>query len=82
MLDVEQRYGRDDALSAARELEALGYGWFEAPLLDVDLAGYRELRRYTALPILPAGNSLLSPQLIETAIDAATVMKIEEGGRR
>jgi L-alanine-DL-glutamate epimerase-like enolase superfamily enzyme len=47
----------------------MSYGWFEAPLLDVDLAGYRELRRYTSLPILPAGNSLLSPQLIETAID-------------
>jgi len=69
MLDVEQRYGRDDALRAASELEAMGYDWFEAPLLDVDLAGYRELRRYTKVGILPAGNTLLSPQLIETALD-------------
>jgi L-alanine-DL-glutamate epimerase-like enolase superfamily enzyme len=68
MLDVEQRYGRDDALRAAVELEALGYDWFEAPLLDVDLAGYRELRRYTKVGILPAGNTLLSPQLIEIAL--------------
>ena len=69
MLDVEQRYQRDDALVAARELEDLDYFWFEAPLLDYDLAGYRELRDYTHVPIIPAGNSVLSPLLIETAID-------------
>lgn len=39
MLDVEQRYTRDQALSAARRLEPLGLTWFEAPLLDSDLEG-------------------------------------------
>jgi L-alanine-DL-glutamate epimerase-like enolase superfamily enzyme len=69
MLDVEQRYERGDALRAAKELEALDYFWFEAPLVDYDLAGYRELRKYVSLPIIPAGNSIITPQLIELAID-------------
>jgi L-alanine-DL-glutamate epimerase-like enolase superfamily enzyme len=59
MLDVEQRYTRDQALAAAKRLEPLGLTWFEAPLLDSDLAGYAELRRHTAVPILPAGNTVL-----------------------
>lgn len=69
MLDVEQRYDRGTALRAAKELEQLEYTWFEAPLPDDDLAGYRELRRHVSLPIIPAGNSILSPHLIELAID-------------
>lgn len=69
MLDVEQRYDRGTALRAAKELEQLDYTWFEAPFPDYDLAGYRELRRYASLPIIPAGNSVLSPHLIELAID-------------
>lgn len=69
MLDVEQRYGRNDALRAALELQDLDYVWFEAPLVDYDLVGYRELRKYVSLPIIPAGNSIVSPQLIEVAID-------------
>ncbi len=69
MLDVEMRYGRADALRAAKELEELDYDWFEAPLIDYDLAGYRELRRYSSVPIIPAGNSIIAPQLIELAID-------------
>jgi L-alanine-DL-glutamate epimerase-like enolase superfamily enzyme len=69
MLDVEQRYDRHDALRTAQELEELGYFWFEAPILDTDLAGYRDLRKYVSLPIIPAGNSVLNPHLIEMAID-------------
>jgi L-alanine-DL-glutamate epimerase-like enolase superfamily enzyme len=59
MLDVEQRYTRDQALGAARRLEPLGLAWFEAPLLDTDLEGYRELGRHTTVPIIPAGNTVL-----------------------
>jgi L-alanine-DL-glutamate epimerase-like enolase superfamily enzyme len=59
MLDVEQRYTRDQALAAAKQLEALDLAWFEAPLLDTDLEGYVELRRHTAVPIIPAGNTVL-----------------------
>jgi L-alanine-DL-glutamate epimerase-like enolase superfamily enzyme len=59
MLDVEQRYDRDQAQAAVRRLEPLGLGWFEAPLLDADLEGYRALRQRSAVPIIPAGNTIL-----------------------
>ena len=68
MLDVEQRYSRQDALVAARELESLGYAWFEAPFSDLDLVGYQDLRRRVNIPILPAGNWVLDPGLIELGI--------------
>ena len=59
MLDVEQRYSRQQARAAAMRLEPLAMTWFEAPLLDGDLDGYAELRRVAAIPILPAGNTIL-----------------------
>jgi L-alanine-DL-glutamate epimerase-like enolase superfamily enzyme len=68
MLDVEQRYSREQALPAARLLEELGFRWFEAPLVDTDLEGYRDLRRRAGIPILPAGNWLLDPHLITLGI--------------
>ena len=43
--------------------------WFEAPLVDTDLEGYRELRRQTAVPILPAGNTILDLASIALGIE-------------
>lgn len=68
MLDVEQRYTRAEALRAARELEELGYAWFEAPLPDFDFEGYRTLKQSVDIPILANGNWILDPRLIEHAI--------------
>ncbi len=68
MLDVEQRYSRDQALAAVRRLEPLGLTWFEAPLLDTDLEGYALLRRHTALPIIPGGNTVLDLAGIERGL--------------
>ena len=51
MHDAEQRYDRRSALRVGRELEEMGFAWFEAPLPDVDLDGYRELRRRVSVPI-------------------------------
>jgi L-alanine-DL-glutamate epimerase-like enolase superfamily enzyme len=68
MLDVEQRYARPDALTMARHLESFGFRWFEAPLVDTDLAGYRALTRSVGIPIIPAGNWVLDPHLIEIGI--------------
>jgi L-alanine-DL-glutamate epimerase-like enolase superfamily enzyme len=70
MLDVEQRYSRNEALMAARELEDLGYTWFEAPLPDFDIEGYRELKRRVDIPIIANGNWILDARLIEYMIDA------------
>ncbi len=64
MHDAEQRYDRAGALRVGRELEALGFAWFEAPLLDTDLDGYRELRSRVVIPILPAGNSVMDLGLL------------------
>ena len=69
MLDVEQRYTREEALRAGRELGELGYRWFEAPLPDFDFAGYRELKRSVDVPILANGNWVLDARLIEAFID-------------
>src|SRR5215813_724512 len=68
MLDVEQRYDRRAALHVARRLGEMGFGWFEAPLLDTDLEGYRLLRRSSTVPIIAAGNTWLDLQMIEQAI--------------
>ena len=56
MHDAEQRYDRHSALRVARELDAMGFAWLEAPLPDQDLEGYAELRRRTGVPILAGGN--------------------------
>jgi L-alanine-DL-glutamate epimerase-like enolase superfamily enzyme len=68
MLDVEQRYSREAALPAARLLDELGFRWFEAPLIDTDLEGYRELKRRVGIPIIAAGNWLLDPHLVALGI--------------
>jgi len=65
MLDVEQRYDRQSAMKAGRELDELGYRWFEAPLIDFDLEGYRLLRQNLAVPIIAAGNSITDLRLID-----------------
>jgi L-alanine-DL-glutamate epimerase-like enolase superfamily enzyme len=65
MLDVEQRYDRQSAMKAGREVEELGYRWFEAPLIDFDIEGYRLLRQSLRVPIIAAGNSITDLRLIE-----------------
>lgn len=58
MHDAEGVYDRRSALHVAKELEALGAYWFEAPLPDYDLAGYRRLLDRVDVPILAAGYSM------------------------
>lgn len=56
MLDAENNYDRTSSLRVAEELEALEFTWFEAPLPDFDLEGYRELTRRVRIPVIPSGN--------------------------
>jgi L-alanine-DL-glutamate epimerase-like enolase superfamily enzyme len=70
MLDVEQRYDRGSALSAGKQLSELGYRWFEAPLDDFDLEGYRFLRQRVDVPIISAGNSITDIRMMEFAVRA------------
>lgn len=69
MLDVEQRYSREEALKMAQRLDEYDYGWFEAPLPDLDLGGYRDLRRRTNVKILPSGNYILDLGVMAKAIE-------------
>ena len=69
MLDVEQRYSREDAFKMAVLLANLDYEWFEAPLRDTDLDGYADLRRRTDVPIVCSGNYILDPAIMNLAID-------------
>lgn len=71
MLDVETAYTREEALKAARILESYDYIWFEAPLPDTDLEGYRELRARVNIPIIAAGNTLLQLNQLEQGIQQA-----------
>ncbi|WP_182405624.1 mandelate racemase/muconate lactonizing enzyme family protein [Psychrobacter sp. GP33] len=68
MMDVESSYTREEALKAARILEKHDYIWFEAPLSDTDLEGYRDLKYRVEIPILAAGNTLLHLNQIEQGI--------------
>jgi L-alanine-DL-glutamate epimerase-like enolase superfamily enzyme len=58
MYDAEGVYDRREALWVAREIEELDCRWFEAPLPDFDLAGYRDLLARVDVPILPAGYAM------------------------
>lgn len=56
MLDVENNYDWQSALEMAQELHDLEFAWFEAPLMDYDLEGYRKLTERVDVPIVPSGN--------------------------
>ena len=68
MLDAENNYTRGDALRVARELEDLGFTWFEAPLPDHDFEGYRELNARIAMPVIPSGNWIQDLPLFAEAL--------------
>lgn len=51
MLDPGGAYGRDDALRVGRELERLGFAWYEEPLRDWDFQGYADLCRSLDIPV-------------------------------
>jgi len=70
MLDVEQRYNLNAALKVGRGIGDLGFRWFEAPLVDTDLAGFREIKKQTTVPVIAAGNTWLDLQQLEAGIRA------------
>lgn len=72
MFDAEGRYDRDGARQVAAACVDIGARWFEAPLPDFDLVGYRQLRdEFPSLPILPAGDAIWQPDLL------ANVLRLE-----
>ncbi len=66
MHDAEGRYGRGGAETVARACADVGARWFEAPLPDPDVGGYRWLRqRVPGVPLLAAGDALWDARLIQ-----------------
>ena len=59
MVDLEQCYTFDEAVSLGQTLDKLPFDWMEAPLPDDDLDAYVELNKAVAIDVLPAGNTLV-----------------------
>jgi len=51
MLEGNQRFSFDQALHIAREIDLLGFTWFEEPLPQTDVDGYAKLNASVNLPI-------------------------------
>lgn len=51
MIDVAGNYNQVEALRVGRVLDELGYHWYEEPLRDFDLHGYRMLADKLDIPI-------------------------------
>ena len=68
MLDAENNYDLEGATRVAAELAALEFRWFEAPLMDYDLPGYRALTALEQVPIIPSGNWIQDLPAFEHAL--------------
>jgi L-alanine-DL-glutamate epimerase-like enolase superfamily enzyme len=51
MLDGNQRLTEAEALTIAKELDRLGFTWFEEPIPQTDVDGYARLNAAVGLPI-------------------------------
>lgn len=51
MVDGNQRLTEDQALEVARELDRLGFTWFEEPIPQADIDGYARLNGAVDIPI-------------------------------
>jgi L-alanine-DL-glutamate epimerase-like enolase superfamily enzyme len=84
IVDAESVYDRWEAAVVGRALDDLRIRWFEAPLPDRDLDGYRELKRSIATPVVPAGGLIDDPREIARALegDAWSAVRTQtmEGG--
>ena len=70
MLDAENNYDLESSIRVAAELEELQFRWFEAPLMDYDLPGYRTLTALDQVPIIPSGNWIQDLTSFQYALDS------------
>ena len=68
-LDVDGMYSLNQALRMGKLLDDSGWEFFEAPLPDADLNGYKKLADSLELDVICGGNSLPDAQLIEFALE-------------
>jgi L-alanine-DL-glutamate epimerase-like enolase superfamily enzyme len=65
MIDVAGNYNQVEALRVGRHLEELGYHWYEEPLRDFDIHGYKMLADKLDIPI--AGVEVIPGAMYTTA---------------
>jgi L-alanine-DL-glutamate epimerase-like enolase superfamily enzyme len=85
MLDATSAYDYQDALRVGREIERLGFHWFEDPIRDDDVAGFVELCRALDIPVLMGESTARGPwtyahYLTAGAADALRVVGDVMGG--
>lgn len=84
MLDA-MGYSHEEALRVGRELEKLGFFWYEEPVLDYDIHGYKQLSRALDIPIVGTevipGSLYSAPEYIVTgAVDIIRGDVLFKGG--
>lgn len=84
IIDAESVYDRRGASLVGRALDDLDVLWFEAPLPDRDIDGYRALTRALHTPVVPAGGFVDDPreiaQILRSAPWSALRTQTYEGG--
>lgn len=85
MVDAVAAYNQTDALRVGRALEELKFEWYEEPLRDYDLHGYKMLAQSLDIPILAAEVNegsiyTLTPFVAERALDILRADVAFKGG--
>jgi L-alanine-DL-glutamate epimerase-like enolase superfamily enzyme len=86
VVDAESCYDRRGSAIVGRALDDLDILWFEAPLPDRDVDGYRDLTRSLRTPVVPAGGLVDDvreiAQILRAAPWSAARSQTMEGGVR
>jgi len=69
IIDLEGAYGLEDALRLGMEMDERLFVWLEGPIDDELLEQYAELRAKLAVPIIPSGDHIYSPEFIRQGIE-------------
>lgn len=85
MLDPTWSYSYAEALDVGRELEELGYLWYEDPLPPLDIHGYRRLKQHLRIPLMatevtPGGLAALPQWIVSEATDYLRGDVVIKGG--
>ncbi len=72
MIDLEGAYGLEDALRLGAEMDERLFVWLEGPIDDELLEQYAELTSKLAVPIIPAGSNIYSPEFIRQGIETGS----------
>jgi len=85
MLDPIGAYDHEEAMKIGREIERLGFLWFEEPLPEWDIRGHAELVRALDIPIcgpevLPGGPYLTADYIDQKAVDIVRADVALKGG--